>query len=140
MQRTVQEVFDLAAEARLPFAPVSKLADIVDSPHLKARGYFAGDRHPRAGELTLPGAPYVLSETPWSLRAPAPLLGEHNADLTRFASLTPSLSLAATGEDSSTVVGLGTPFPRREGGGVSEANRVRSGRTGGEGQTSTLPL
>jgi crotonobetainyl-CoA:carnitine CoA-transferase CaiB-like acyl-CoA transferase len=28
--------------------------------------------------VTVPGRPYVLSETPWSLRRPAPTLGQHN--------------------------------------------------------------
>ncbi|HZQ37746.1 MAG TPA: CoA transferase [Dehalococcoidia bacterium] len=65
-ERTVQEVFDLAAQARLPFAPVSTIADIVHSPHLKERGYFVALRDPLAGELTVPGAPYLLSETPWA--------------------------------------------------------------------------
>jgi crotonobetainyl-CoA:carnitine CoA-transferase CaiB-like acyl-CoA transferase len=65
-ERTVQEVFDLAAQARLPFAPVSTIADIVHSPHLKQRGYFVALRHPVAGEITVPGAPYLLSETPWA--------------------------------------------------------------------------
>lgn len=79
IQHTVQEVFDLAAEARLPFAPVSQIADIIDSPHLKARGFFVTMRHPTLGELKMPGAPYLLSETPVTLRAPAPRLGQHNA-------------------------------------------------------------
>ncbi len=66
-ERTVQEVFDLAAQARLPFAPVSTIADIVHSPHLQERGYFVALRHPVAGEFLVPGAPYILSETPWAL-------------------------------------------------------------------------
>src|SRR5579885_413610 len=65
-ERTVQQVFDLAAQARLPFAPVSTIADIVNSPHLAERGYFVTLRHPQAGEITVPGAPYLLSETPWA--------------------------------------------------------------------------
>jgi crotonobetainyl-CoA:carnitine CoA-transferase CaiB-like acyl-CoA transferase len=81
MAHTVQEVFDMAGEARLPFAPVSDVGDLVNSPHLKARGFFVRARHPVAGGVTMPGAPYVLSETPWSLRSPAPLLGQHNDEV-----------------------------------------------------------
>jgi len=77
-QHTVQEVFDLAGEAGLPFAPVPTIGDIVNSAHLKSRGFFVTARHPVAGKLTMPGAPYLMNETPWSLRSPAPLLGEHN--------------------------------------------------------------
>lgn len=80
-QRSVQEVFDLASEARLPFAPVSTIGDLVNSPHLKSRGFFVTVRHPVAGALTMPGAPYILSKTPWRLRSPAPLLGQHNEEV-----------------------------------------------------------
>ena len=33
--------------------------------------------HPRAGKIRMVGAPVRLSETPGSVRTPAPLLGEH---------------------------------------------------------------
>jgi crotonobetainyl-CoA:carnitine CoA-transferase CaiB-like acyl-CoA transferase len=33
--------------------------------------------HPRAGKVRMVGAPVRLSETPGSVRTPAPLLGEH---------------------------------------------------------------
>jgi crotonobetainyl-CoA:carnitine CoA-transferase CaiB-like acyl-CoA transferase len=80
-EHTVEEVFDLAAEHRLPFAPVSTMADLLNSPHLQARGFFATMRHPIAGDVTVPGAPVGLSETPWTLRSPAPRLGEHTAEV-----------------------------------------------------------
>ncbi len=78
---TVQEVFDLAAEAHVPFAPVSTMGDLVNSPQLKARGYFATLDQPGVGPVTIPGAPYLMPDTPWELRRPAPRLGEHNAEL-----------------------------------------------------------
>jgi crotonobetainyl-CoA:carnitine CoA-transferase CaiB-like acyl-CoA transferase len=81
MQHTVQEVFDMAGEARLPFAPVSNVADLVNSPHLKARGFFVEVRHPKAGRVLMPGAPYLMPATPWELRTPAPLLGQHNEEI-----------------------------------------------------------
>jgi crotonobetainyl-CoA:carnitine CoA-transferase CaiB-like acyl-CoA transferase len=33
-----------------------------------------GDRHAK-----MPGAPFAMRMTPWTLRRPAPRLGEHNA-------------------------------------------------------------
>ena len=80
-EHTVQEVFDLAGDARLPFAPVSNISDLIDSPHLKARSFFVTLRHPVAGELKMPGAPYLMPGTPWELRSPAPLLGQHNDEV-----------------------------------------------------------
>ena len=80
-ERTVQEVFDLAGAARLPFAPVSDIHDILDSPQLNARGFFVTARARDGSALRMPGAPYVFSRTPWALRTPAPALGEHNAEV-----------------------------------------------------------
>jgi crotonobetainyl-CoA:carnitine CoA-transferase CaiB-like acyl-CoA transferase len=31
--------------------------------------------------VTLPGAPFQMQETPWSLRCPAPRLGQHNEEV-----------------------------------------------------------
>jgi len=53
------------------------MGDLLASPHLCARGFFATVEHPVAGPVTMPGAPYVLSATPWTIRSPAPTLGQH---------------------------------------------------------------
>jgi len=39
--------------------------------------------HPRAGTVRMVGAPVRLSETPGSVRTPAPLLGEHTETVLR---------------------------------------------------------
>ncbi len=80
-EHTVKEVFDLAGEAHLPFAPVSTMGDLIRSPHLQARGFFVRFDQPHVGEVTVPGAPYLIPDAPWELRRPAPLLGEHNAEV-----------------------------------------------------------
>ena len=80
-QRTVQEVFDLAGQARIPFAPVSNIADLVNSPHLKSRGFFVELNIPGNGAATAPGAPYVMPDGGWEIRRPAPRLGEHNGEI-----------------------------------------------------------
>src|SRR5262249_10266253 len=43
--------------------------------------FFVEVTHPRAGTLTQFGAPYQLREPWWQIRRPAPLLGEHNAEV-----------------------------------------------------------
>ncbi len=72
------DLYRAAQEKRIPFAPASNIADLLDSPHLRARGFFLEVAHPRAGALKYPGAPYKLSDTPWEIRSPAPTLGQHN--------------------------------------------------------------
>ena len=78
-EQSVQELYEAAQRRRIPFAPVSTMGDLLASPHLRARGFFASVAHPVAGTVTMPGAPYRLSVTPWQLRTPAPTLGQHTA-------------------------------------------------------------
>ena len=79
--QSVQELYEAAQRRRIPFAPVSTMGDLVASPHLRARGFFVTVEHPAAGPVTMPGAPYKLSATPWQLRRPAPCLGQHTAEV-----------------------------------------------------------
>jgi crotonobetainyl-CoA:carnitine CoA-transferase CaiB-like acyl-CoA transferase len=80
-EQSVRELYETAQRQRIPFAPVSTMGDLLASPHLRARGFFATLTHPVAGPVTMPGAPYALSATPWTLRAPAPTLGQHTAEV-----------------------------------------------------------
>lgn len=80
-ERSVQELYELAQERRVPFAPASTMGDLLASPHLKARGFFATVEHPVAGAVTMPGAPFQLGASPWTLRRPAPCLGQHTSEI-----------------------------------------------------------
>lgn len=79
--KTVDDLYHRAQARRIPIAPVSTMGDLLASKHLAARGFFATLAHPEAGEVTLPGAPYKFSRTPWRLTRPAPRLGEHNDEV-----------------------------------------------------------
>lgn len=81
VERTRQELFESAQRAKIPFALVNEPADLVASPQLEARGFWETVEHPVAGPVTMPGAPFKLSETPWILRRAAPRLGEHTRDV-----------------------------------------------------------
>ncbi|GIW45738.1 MAG: CoA transferase [Candidatus Binatia bacterium] len=76
--QSVAELYHAGQSRRIPLAPVSTMGDLLNSDHLRARGFFATIEQPGAGRTTFPGAPYQLSATPWKLRRPAPKLGEHN--------------------------------------------------------------
>ncbi len=80
-EQSVDELYHAAQERRVPFAPVSTMGDLLASPHLKARGFFATLDHPVAGSVTMPGAPYRMRATPWELRRPAPTLGQHTDEV-----------------------------------------------------------
>ena len=75
------ELWEACRANRIPFHAIQNMQDLVNCPHLKARGYFREIEHPEAGKLKYPGAPYHLSETPWSLRMSAPKLGQHNEQI-----------------------------------------------------------
>jgi crotonobetainyl-CoA:carnitine CoA-transferase CaiB-like acyl-CoA transferase len=57
------------------------MGDLFNNAHLQARGFFATIDHPATGPLQYPDALYKFSETPWEIRRPAPLLGQHNEEL-----------------------------------------------------------
>ena len=93
MQYTREELYRNAQAHRVPLAPVNSAADVVNSPHLRARNYFVALPIPGDGAVTAPGAPFKLAATPWSLRRPAPRLGEHTAEvLKEIGDGTPSSS------------------------------------------------
>jgi len=80
-EQSVHALYEQAQARRVPFAPVSTMGDLLDSSHLKSRGFFATLTHPVAGPVTMPGAPYRMHATPWTLRRPAPTLGQHTAEV-----------------------------------------------------------
>jgi CoA:oxalate CoA-transferase len=88
-EQSVQDLYHKAQARRIPFAPVSTMGDLLNSEHLKARGFFAEIPHPEAGTFPYPTAPHQCSVTPWTLRRPAPCLGQHNAEVYGNLGLSP---------------------------------------------------
>ncbi len=82
-ERTKQEVMEIAQAQRVYITAVQTPGDLVEDPHFKERQYWAEIDHPVTGELTYPGAPFKSEETPWQVRRPAPLLGQHNDEVYR---------------------------------------------------------
>jgi crotonobetainyl-CoA:carnitine CoA-transferase CaiB-like acyl-CoA transferase len=80
-EQSVMDLYHKAQARRVPIAPVSTMGDLFANDHLKARGFFATITHPETGPLRYPGALYQFSETPWEIRRPAPLLGQHNDEI-----------------------------------------------------------
>jgi benzylsuccinate CoA-transferase BbsF subunit len=62
-------------------AVVADARDLVEDPHLSARGFWARLDHPDAGLRMYPGNAIRLSATPVRHRLPAPALGEHNDEI-----------------------------------------------------------
>ncbi len=84
----------------IPLAPVSTPQDLLENPQLRARGHFVPFTHPLLERAALmPGAPYLLSATPWQARRRAPGLGEHTGEVLAQIGVTP--------EDFSRLVSAG---------------------------------
>ena len=67
----------------IPMGAINNIAQVVEHPQVKARGALVEMDHPRAGKVRMVGAPVRLSETPGSVRTPAPMLGEHTDEVLR---------------------------------------------------------
>jgi crotonobetainyl-CoA:carnitine CoA-transferase CaiB-like acyl-CoA transferase len=72
-------------EAGVPCGPIHDYRQVFEDPHTRAREMEVRVRHPVEGEMSALGIPVKLSETPGAVRRPAPLLGEHTAEVLREA-------------------------------------------------------
>ncbi len=79
--RTTAEWLALLREAKISAAPINNVAQVLNDPHVLARGMVQTVRHPTAGELKLVGPVPKLSATPAAIRRPPPLLGEHTVEV-----------------------------------------------------------
>ncbi|WP_024793585.1 CaiB/BaiF CoA transferase family protein [Tomitella biformata] len=61
----------------LPITGINSTADAANDPQAIANEYVTSFDHPAVGPLRVPGFPITLSETPASIRYPAPEYGEH---------------------------------------------------------------
>jgi len=90
-------------------ARVAGPADLLEDPHLEARGFWEKVAHPVAGTFLSTGLPFRLASVAGSwVRSPAPLLGQHNTDVLVEAGLDAEriARLAADGVIGSRPAGL----------------------------------
>ena len=76
---TKTELLEKAIELRLLCAPVATTQDLLDSPHLAARGYFQQVTEASGATRTLPGSFAIGVPHGFTTPKPAPALGEHSA-------------------------------------------------------------
>ncbi len=95
VDRTMREVFTRCQAEGVMCAPVLTMDQVYHDPQNAYRAFFREVHHPLAGSITLPGAPFILSQAPWSVRRPAPLLGEHNQEVYREVMVSSGAEVAA---------------------------------------------
>jgi len=83
LTRSYDEWEAILAPAGIPVGSINTLDRVVTHPQVLARGSLVPSEHPVAGTVHLVGPAVRLSETPGSVRRPAPLLGEHTDEVLR---------------------------------------------------------
>jgi crotonobetainyl-CoA:carnitine CoA-transferase CaiB-like acyl-CoA transferase len=63
------------------FTIVNRVDELPDDPQVQANDYIVTIDHPQCGPTKMVGVPVHLSETPGSVRTPAPELGQHTEEV-----------------------------------------------------------
>jgi crotonobetainyl-CoA:carnitine CoA-transferase CaiB-like acyl-CoA transferase len=85
--RSTDEWVETLIEAGVPCGPIHDYRQLFEDDHTQAREMEVRLQHPVEGEIRALGIPVKLSDTPGAIRRPAPLLGEHTAEVLREAGL-----------------------------------------------------
>ena len=78
---TKYDYFNKAASESWVAAVVQTSQDLVHGEHLNERGFFSEMEHPVVGKIKMPGEISRLTGSPWALKRPTPLLGQHNKEI-----------------------------------------------------------
>ncbi|MGE0820829.1 MAG: CaiB/BaiF CoA transferase family protein [Candidatus Binatia bacterium] len=82
-QRSKWEVTQTLQAAGVAAFPTMTSKDLAEDRHLSERGFFTRLPHPELGTQTHTGIPWLLSQSPDGVRAPAPLLGQDTDQVMR---------------------------------------------------------
>jgi crotonobetainyl-CoA:carnitine CoA-transferase CaiB-like acyl-CoA transferase len=83
LTRTYEEWQAVLQPAGVPVGAINTLDEVVAHAQVAARGTLVECVHPVAGAVRSVGPPVRLSDTPGAVRTPAPLLGQHTAEILR---------------------------------------------------------
>jgi len=83
--RTLDEAMGEFRAAEITATPVYEIDQLIDDPHVQARGVLVDAPDAEAGSVPMHAVIPRLSETPGALRHPAPALGEHSRTVLRAA-------------------------------------------------------
>lgn len=76
-----KELLDHLDEYGVPVSPVMSIEDIFNDEQYRARENIVEVKHPRLGQIKVPGIVPKFEKTPGSIRTVAPDLGENNSEI-----------------------------------------------------------
>jgi len=79
--RSLDDALDELVTAGVPAARLADPRLVHAHPHFIARGFFEDTPHPVVGSLPLPGMPFRMTGRERWIEAPAPTMGQHNAEV-----------------------------------------------------------
>lgn len=80
-EHTKQEIMEACQKVKYFCTAINTPKDCVTDPQLKERGFWVEVEHPVTGKQIYPGDPLHAKSSPWRVRMPAPLLGQHNDEI-----------------------------------------------------------
>ena len=83
LTKTYEEWEAILLPAGVPMGAINALDHVVAHPQVRARGAIVTHAHPIAGAVETVAPPVRMSDTPGSIRRPAPRLGEHTEQVLR---------------------------------------------------------
>jgi CoA:oxalate CoA-transferase len=83
LTKTYEEWEAILLPAGVPMGAVNTLDAVLDHPQVAARKAIVDTTHPIAGAVKMTAPTVQLSDTPGSIRSPAPLLGQHTEQVLR---------------------------------------------------------
>ncbi|MEE8397744.1 MAG: CoA transferase, partial [Desulfobacterales bacterium] len=80
---TKNEIMKACQDVKYWCTAVNTPKDAITDPQLLARDFWVEVEHPVSGKQIYPGDPLHAESSPWEIRMPAPLLGQHNGETFR---------------------------------------------------------
>jgi crotonobetainyl-CoA:carnitine CoA-transferase CaiB-like acyl-CoA transferase len=81
MEHTKRQIWERARDARVLCGPLFTIDELASDSHFRDRGFWQQVEHPAAGTFEMPGRPFIMNASPWELRRPAPVLGQHTDEV-----------------------------------------------------------
>ncbi len=81
LSHTRAEIWAKARRVRAMVAPLNTGKEIFEDEVFRERGLWTEIHHATLGTLPMLGRPYIFEKTPWRIEKPAPMPGEHAAQV-----------------------------------------------------------